>query len=720
MQQSDFLELVFGDQQGYVVTQPRAAHHGVWRKWPSTFTTDDQYFSPIVYSGEQRTKDDTAATSLVIYVDADRTDLDEFFTWTPSIRVTTSEGSHHLYWVLDAPVPMKDAAALSQRIGRAHKMEPSAGIAAKLLRLPGTLNTSSEKIQGSDAFPVTAESTGLIYSYAELSAGYPEDGHDFDLVRPDLGMPDTWPNHFDVLDRVDGQSRLNLLLEAEFNTEDIDWSNKRYEALNLALEDGFSPAEATVLVWNSPLSDSKREQGIEHVWKYDTSKAVANQAAKDDPTLAVPVDAPTDIPPLLAENEKAYVSGTRTFVDSWADAAYDIVHRKTPRQYLEMGAFSLYSALLSAHVGGWMPKGEVQLVNLYVLNAGSQNTSKSQSMNYQMKFLRHWDDTTGSTIDTGSTFTFSGLIKGLREKDNQAAFLHTDEAALIFKQWQTEAFSGAKDLFLQLYTTPWLPKHLLAGKDAGNTETVRVYFSATFAGTPDETFSAMSKKMLRDGTTARMLPVMANTVEQEFEDKLAYSGNKGDDEDEVTEDTRYADFAETMSRLIRWTQRTNSDPGMFRLAFTPDAKLRHAQFGWDLEMQARAHKDPDAANAHARRLGVNVWKLACLIAVERYSDWIEMSDLAHALAYGERAWGWMLEVLERVADNEYTRLLDETQKWLITRGGKAPSTLLFAKSPLSTLAPKEAIDAINGLSARGIIKPWINGSSRSIELIAKD
>lgn len=719
MQQSDFLELVFGDQQGYVVTQPRAAHHGNWRKWPSAFTTDDQYFSPIVYSGEQRTKDDTAATSLVIYVDADRTDLDEFFTWTPSIRVTTSEGSHHLYWVLDAPVPMKDAASLSQRIGRAHKMEPSAGIAAKLLRLPGTLNTSSEKIQGSDAFPVTAESTGLIYSYAELSAGYPADDHEGqDLVRPDLGMPDTWPNHFDVLDRVDGESRLNLLLEAEFNTEDIDWSNKRYEALNLALEDGFSPAEATVLVWNSPLSDSKREHGIEHVWKYDTSKAVANQAAKDDPTLALPVEAPTDMPPLLTESERAYAAQQVTFVDRWVENAFKSLHAKTPPQYLVINALVLYSSVLSPHFAGRRPEGKKQLLNLYVMLIAGQNSGKTEALDEMLSYIRAYDETTGSQIDTGSSFTSSGLTKALKDKHNQASLIHTDEFKGIVNQWSNASgpYADAREMILRLYTG-WLPKQLLATKDAGNTANVFVYLNSYFMGTPD-TFEVMTRAMLSDGFTARMIPVLGKAAPQTIDDVRPIEG----DEDEEYSTEIKSDITEwviAVQRLIRWGQVATAEHS-YRVRFTDDAAQRYTDFAWAIQQQAQSHKDPEVALPHARRLPINIWKVSAIHAIERYSDRIEMSDVLAAIAYGEQWWAWTLEIIASVSANEYTRRIEDVHRWLIIHGPKVRSATAFNKSPLSTLQNKEALDVLGGMAVRGILKkPWAQGDPY-IELAVKN
>lgn len=730
MKQADFFETVWGEQSGHAVTQPKTAHDGNWRSPQDTSKTTDQFFSPVVFSEKHRAGTDTAATCQVLYLDADRSNLDNFWS-EPSIKVETSPGSFHIYFVLDSPVSMAEASTLSQRIARKHKMEASAGISAKLLRVPGTLNDSSEKVKDSgEPFLVTAESTGLVYSYADLAAEYPATPDEPKAVeRADLDAPAEFPSTWDLEDRLPGYgSRLyHLLNEWDPETVGPDEANKRserrYEAINLLLEfeddkGTFTPEEVTALVWDSKLADKFRDQGrtIQDMWRFDVLKAIANQAAKDDPEVEAEPVVIHEID-LLSDDERAFVKGARTFIDEWTEDAYLAVHKKTPMQYLQYNALALLSCMLSPHFAGWRDAGKTQMLNLYLLNVGSQNSGKTEALNHMLHYVRVYDSTYDTHIDTGSSFTSSGLIKALRDRDGEAAFLHADEAAGIFKSWQQEAFSGAKELLLQLFTTPWLPKHLLAGKDAGNSENVRTYFSAYFMGTPRETFSAMTRNMLTDGTTARFIPIMAEAAKQEKDDKLPYRTRPGDETEFTDPDEKPREFGLRIQQLIKWAEKVNPEPGALRLPFTDEALARYTEFAWHLDLAARGHRDEEAAAAHARRLPVNVWKISALLAAERYSDWIEVSDLLTALKFGEMSWGWMLRVLDEVADSEFTRLITDVHRWLLSRGNKVRSTVVFAKSPLSPLAPKESIDVLNGMAARGIIKPFSYGSSTYVELV---
>lgn len=723
MQQSDFLELVFGDQQGYVVTQPRAAHHGVWRKWPSAFTTDDQYFSPIVYSNEQRTKDDTAATSLVIYVDADRTDLDEFFTWTPSIRVTTSEGSHHLYWVLDAPVPMKDAAALSQRIGRAHKMEPSAGIAAKLLRLPGTLNTSSEKIQGSEAFPVTAESTGLIYSYAELSAGYPEDNKGLDhLEKADLNTPTEWPSTFDLEDLIEAQSRTFDLMEWDRDKfPDADRSAVRWELINLLLEgqgrkdDGrFTPEETTSLVWATELANKFKDEGrpIDHLWE-EVKKAVANQQAKELGNEFV-YDTPSEhIANFMSVTERSFLAQSNTFVDTWVEEAYKSVHAKTPVQYLRTNAVLVLSCLLGPHFGGKKAQGKFQLLNLYVFNIGDQNSGKSDAMREFLNDLRAFDAAYGTSVSIGSKATASGLTQALREKNNQAALWHTDEVSGLFKNWTQPAgpYADVREMVTELFDG-WLPKHRLASKDAGNDEDVFVHFNVYLNGTPKATYAAMTRDFLNDGFTARALVVRGRAAEQTPEDVVI---DEGSDDEVMINGLPEATTARIahLHRLTRWAN-VMADSFVYRLPHEPNAKKRYEKFRWDVQTDASMSRDPEISYPHARRLGINTWKVATLFAAERYSNTIEMTDVLHAIELAETWWAGMLEMIDSVSASEFLTRVEDLHKWLHARDGRVLRVQVMDKSPIGKYNPKEADEVLRSMQSRGMIKSW---DAKYIELV---
>lgn len=727
MQSSEFLSTIWGDIPGFVLTQPKTQHDGHWVQWPGEVPSPEQFYSPVVFTTKHRSGADVDAKCQVIYVDADKTNLNDFFL-EPSITVETSPGSWHLYWLLDSPVSLGEAAALSQAVGRAHNMEPSAGISAKLLRVPGTVNDSSEKIKESgEPFTVTATSVGTIYSYQDLAAIYPPEKPK-ELPKVELDVPAEPMSTWELEERVPGApSRLfDLMTWDPTDHPDDDRSSRLFELLNLLLEEGFTPEEAAALAWGAKLSSKYREQGrsFQDMWRFDVVKAVQNQLAQtqaeESGEALVPVEYTHSSTELLTLDERKFVEGHRTFIDDWVDDAYEVLHPKTPRQYFVANSMNLLSLCLAPYFGLYADDGYEMLTN-WILNLGSQNSGKTSALSHERKYIRAVDALFDSRIDTGSSFSAPGLIKALKDKHNESSLVHADEAAATFRSWQQEAYNGARQLLMQLYNNGWLPKHLLSSKDTGNTEDVFVYLGVYLMGTFEATTAAMTQDLIADGMTARFIPVLAGALEQDLDDKYLYRTRKADrGEKDTTPDQKKEQFARDMQRLVKWSQKVNDETGVLTLEMTEEAHERYAHFSWALDQDARRHRNPDVAGAHARRLPMNVAKVATLLAAERYSDVVELSDLLVVMYHGQTWWENVLTVIDAVSDNEYTRMLNATHKWLIVQGGKVLTKTLFGKSPLSSLPPKDVDDHLRGLEQRGIIKTWKLGTTKYIELADRE
>lgn len=87
---------------------------------PHAFTRTDPY--------NQVTKDDAAPTVQALWVECDDENLPpSTFTPPPSIVVETSPGRHHLYWILNAPLPISQVEQLNWRLVHGNKLRKDTG-----------------------------------------------------------------------------------------------------------------------------------------------------------------------------------------------------------------------------------------------------------------------------------------------------------------------------------------------------------------------------------------------------------------------------------------------------------------------------------------------------------------------------------------------------------------------------------------------------------------
>lgn len=131
----------------------------------------DVYFTPHSFTKQAHnvTKDDASAYLDVAWVEVDDADIPpDTFKPKPSIVVQTSPGRHHLYWVLNEPMPAAAVEKINYRLtyGNGLKKDTGGWHLVKLLRVPGSASYKREQ-----PFPVNVIQYEplRVYSLADFS-----------------------------------------------------------------------------------------------------------------------------------------------------------------------------------------------------------------------------------------------------------------------------------------------------------------------------------------------------------------------------------------------------------------------------------------------------------------------------------------------------------------------------------------------------------------------
>lgn len=188
----EFFDKVYGESTGYVdiVTwgasgEPDAER---WLEWPAERefldryvftlrTNEDVYTTVNLFSEKERTKNDLAAISRAIGVDADTCNPSNF-RLPPSAIVQTSEDRWHCWWFLDEEISAHEGSLTAQRIAKAHEDQgcdkPGTHAVSKILRVPGTANnkygnTQTVTVQYTGEGPYTLDTINAVY--ADIALG---------------------------------------------------------------------------------------------------------------------------------------------------------------------------------------------------------------------------------------------------------------------------------------------------------------------------------------------------------------------------------------------------------------------------------------------------------------------------------------------------------------------------------------------------------------------
>jgi hypothetical protein len=660
----------------------------------------DLCFSVAAYGQEYRRKNDPEAKTRVVYADVDGFDPADFRV-APTYLVSSSPGHWHAYWLLDDFYLNDDAAEVSTAIAKTHGLDASSGIATKLLRVPGSVNTKYDAPHQVQAYA----NVDSIYTLEHLREVYQiVESESYDSV--DLAVPSQWPEYFDALDGIPADSRIQWLMEWDKRTADDPdkRSEHRFELIRLLMEKThLTPEQIAVVVWQCPVSDHFREQNrpIDHLYKFDIAKALGKQVDVAELEQYEP-DTTADAVQFLSADELFTIYEQPGFLDKWREINYAGLHPKTPDQYIRINGYALLSAVFGNKVTV-MPPGTSRAVfcNLYVLNVGETTSGKSEALFVLKRYIKAFTQKVGYEIFVGSSATAEGLIKALKGYDKRTAMMITEEVSGKFRSWQnSSSMAHAREAELEIYDN-YLPKNLRAGDGAGSVENVHLSFGQYMMGVDSEVEALLDRGFLRSGYLPRLLIVKGQRSIFEVQEQLSIpqgDPNKTQDADPIP--GQWADaFAESIRKNSRLER---AKTGYMVMQFEDDAWARFLQFRASLLKFAESHTDPDVVRPMAIRFAISAQKMMALLAYERVAGKVQMVDVLRVLADCEDFWGWSMDVVRGVSDSAFARMQDEVLTWLIGRNRKA--RLVDFHTKYASWSLKERSDVLESLSARGIVR----------------
>lgn len=742
-----FFETVWGDQQGNVVlgqmSQPGPKGQ-LSRSWDflypdqlddivnfaNTHAGTDIYYSPLIYgemrnpeTGRLRRVPENAISAQVIYQDSDTCPIDAFKV-RPSIHLTSSSGKYQDLWVLDEPVPAETAAHMSRQIAVAHRedgSDPSSWSANKFLRIPGSTNTRH-------GFPekVTLEAWGDIYSKDDLDAKYGK--IDVEVYRPIARLMDHYsdsdedlPDFVQSYDMIPAEEveRLNLNKLVFEQYEEGRRSETRYRLLCqlFRVQPALEFERILAIAWHAPAAskwkqDPRNVRGlIMEAQKAQTEvmyeKGVGVSAPK--PSDLVVAELPTAPRPkvsLLEDDERMLIANENHFIrryETWSRSKLEGAHNGP---YARMNAWSTLSCAF-ADLGFLSSNGDS--LNLYALGIGDSGSGKSSSRRLFDSVTREiFDQDTAWWI--GSNASPQALHEVLLERDEKVSVFMADEAHGWFRTVNNQPWAEGTYEALALYYDGTVPpihkttKRDLSGKSA------KCYFLTHLMGTMKGELSitnVLTRGMFFSGLMPRFTWYIGED-HQVTPDSLVESNGDGEAYHNGFEPMAKqwaAEFANTKKQLRAKHKRKRIPMNM-----TDEALQRLTRMKWNARELAKGRNEWELLEPCMIRLGPNVRRAASLLALEDGRDVVNMTDLLIAIEQAEEWLQNLFFMAERVSESQWAREVDDIEKFIAAKGGKARYETVMTK--FRSRRSRDLLEQLNSLFAQGRVSEQNSGATK--------
>lgn len=686
----------------------------------------DVYLSPMIYGDKisEKTKQlsrskDNALYAQTVFMDSD-TCPPEAFRIRPSVHVDTSEGHGHDYWVLPEPVPASEAAEVAHRITTAHAKQgcdPSGWSQNKVLRVPDTHNTGH-------GFPeiVTAEYNGTIHDLLDISGAY----DDIVVTDKPVALPSDFthnipqtPDHLpkysaELLGKL-SRSTLNLVTAEPKIGETGNRSEMRWRMLLDLMRDpaGLSDEEVLSIAWNAPAAskwhdDARQFDGL--LGEFTGAKAVylneSGQLNDPAPELKPSQTVANDGVSLLSDDERAIVASEQTFIKKYVAWTRSRVTKQNA-PYDRMNAWNILSVVFSDTV--FIPRSNgPESTCMYVCIIGKTTTGKSQAAKNMRSVLRE-AKAEDPEFNIGGNASESALSMHLIKRDQKVSWFNKDEAQSLLKTWTGQDWAtGMLDITAQLYDNE-VPAMLRTGNNENNGKGAIAYFVMWLQGTW-EILDVMTKDHIKSGWIPRFQFAIGEERDPD---------NEEDEDEDQSDGSAIKSGFEPVARqwAAEWNEHKRKLVAAAGAKTVPmlmdDASLvRMKAVRRDLKALALAHEDRESMLPAVTRMAVTIRKAATLLAA---SDGSRMVGLKHVLCALEAAEEWvanLLTVVERIADSEFKKKVDELVRYVESFGeGKVASAQVYRK--FSSLRPRELEEIIAGGIAQGYLidktegKRWI-------------
>lgn len=747
----DFLETVWGDQEGNVVVGlmdkagPKGQLNRSWDfTWPEqaddvvnffkNHNTTDAYYSPLIYgdmrdeeSGRLRRIPENAISCQVVYQDSDTCTPDKF-KLRPSVHLVTSPGKFQDLWVLDEPVPADEAAHMSRQIAVAHRADgsdPSSWSANKFLRVPNSTNTRH-------GFPsvVTAEATGEVYSVFDINEHYGD--VEVDLYRPIARLVDSYvdsdqdlPDFAESYEMVSAEEEERLGLESLIFSpyEEGKRSETRYRLLCqlFRVQPELEFERILAIAWRAPATSKWREDPrnvaglIMEAQKAQTEvgyeKGTAVSAPQDGELLVA--DAPREDRPsvdLMSEDERDSIANTNHFIRRYQTWSQSKLGPANNPPYARMNAWTILSCAF-ADLGVIPSTGDN--LNLYALGIGDSGSGKSSGRRLMDHVLHEvFGEDTGWRI--GSKASPMALHETLLERNNRVSMFMADEAHGWFQtvnnaQWAEGVY---EDIALY-YDGDVPPMHKTSRRELSG-KSAKCFFNAWLMGTMKGEMSitnVLTRSMFFSGFAPRFTWYIGDerVITEASMEESNGDGEYAREGFEPMARQWAAEFAHT-KKSMRESHRRRQVP----MVMTQEALDRLTKFKWDARRLATKRNEWDLLEPCMIRVGPNVRRAASLLALEDGRAEVRLEDLLIAIEQAEEWIANLFLMAEKVSASQWARDVDDIENFIRAKNGRTLYEVVMRK--FNSRRSRDLMEQITSLQVQGRIREENKGGKKYLVL----
>lgn len=739
----DFISLIYGDLKGFASIWWRRnpgqtpVDSSKWFSLPEELDdliafaqtlTDKDLYLPIGTFTEERRSAENAYESRVVYQDTDTMDWKKYRI-EPSITVQTSKGRTHNWWLLDSVLPANDCAEISRLITVAHRedgADPSSWSSNKLLRIPGSINTSH------DGFPEKVkiiQIPGTIYSAQEIRDAYADIKVDAPIaIQGNLEIPtvEDLPEYSELLEKLSKETLDLALNEPHPNA---DRSRMRFKLLLACLREGLTPEETASVAWHAPACrkwTQEDHRGISGLY-LELAKAQAQVTHEGitprseqiiSPLEPIDLEEISDMEPsqfhgLLTDAEREQIRGMSSFITLYTGiAATRMAKQNIP--YDRINAWATLSLMMSDY--GFIPRSNgPEFLNLYTCTLGDTTTGKSAARRWLFAAVNEYFSHDRG-FDIGGNASSSALGRKLLERDGRVSFFNKDEAHGVLKQWmgggKDHWTTGLVEDLAELYDGK-VPPQLRTGNWEASGKGAETFFSMHLMGTPDAMIAALNRDMFLTGFLARFQWAIGLPRDIDFDSMAEKDSDKVDGSLGFDPNARQLSVGVKMIRQAIGEYVTPQHRVPVRIA--PDAARRLQTAKWEMATMFTGDKNFDILEPSLVRMGVTIRKCASLLALSEGRVVSELRDVLRALEAAEEWIGNLIIISNKLSASDWQRACDDVEAYIQSRpGGVAKRSDVMRR--FRAVEGQKMVMYLRSLSDQGRIKEYTD-RDRKVDLI---
>lgn len=680
---ASFFRQVFGTGDGYAciaVHDPtKTGMNEKFFKWPEQNVdvldfletipaARNVYYCPQLFEEPKRRKELVSVTSCA-WADLDTCHPDNL-DLKPSVTIESSRGRYQAVWSFETPQEPEIGEDVSRRIAYKFKdkgCDTSGWDLTQLLRVPYTANMKYQP-------PGTVKIAG-----GTPGAYRPSDFDQYPKVEGfehlEIDYPEEFPKETaeELLDQF--QFRLARQVKELYETEPAEkqWSSRLWSLMMLCFEGGMSREQVFNVANEAACNKFARKYGANERSRMYLWQDVCRAFFRNEQNVKIVAVKPEPEGPLLTDDERSLAEAQDTWVERyirWASGLGDAA-----KQYHQAGAFIALSATLSGSVQLATSFGSVVPNLWFMLLADTTLTRKTTAMDICMDMLTELNDEYLLATD-GS---LEGMYTALSTRPHKPSiFLRDEFSGLLEQMVKRDYMAGFPEMLTKLYDGKE-QKRLLRKE----TVTVKHPRLIVFAGgIRTKTQEILTHEQVASGFLPRFIFITAESDVTKIQPLGPPTerdwGRRDEIKGELADITSFYDKYEHVvinDKVIGSPKKT-----LWNAELTPQAWARYNVLESAMMTAGVGSDMPEIYTPLYDRLGKSILKAACLIAASRQkgveSVKVELTDIVHAIYYGEGWRGYAKEIIVNVGVTRDEKKLKLIMQAIYKHGGMSRSAIM--------------------------------------------